>query len=263
MKQIQRTLLLCVVILLVTTTASLWAEETGPSIMQRVMDAQSADSSAMDIRLTLIEPSGESRERRIQTLTMTEDNLTNTITVFLSPASVKNTRFLTRQRSDGADDQWIFLPALGRIKRIAASEGGGSFMGSDFTYADMASTTYDTDEATHTLLRSEVIDGRDAYVIESIPVTASDYGKTIIWVDQNTDLPLKVEFYDTDRSTVVKVLKTDDIAQTDGRWITRSITMTTLATGHSTRIEILQAKYDIPMNSGYFTTTFLETGRVL
>lgn len=254
---------LVIVLVLVIVPSTLWAEETGPSIMQRVMDTQAADSSAMDIRLTLIESSGENRERRIQTLTMNEDGLTNTITVFLSPASVKNTRFLTRQRPDGSNDQWIYLPALGRVKRIASSEGGGSFMGSDFTYADMASTTYDTDEANHILLRSETIDNRDAYVIESIPITSSDYGKTVIWVDKQTSLPLKVEFYDKDRNAVVKILSTDDIAYTEGRWVTKSITMTTVATNHSTRIEILQAKYDIPMNSGYFTTAFLETGRVL
>jgi len=239
------------------------AAETGPEIMQQVMDTQAADSSAMDIRLTLIDANGTERERRIQTLTMTEDDLTNTITVFLSPASVKNTRFLTRQRPDGTDDQWIYLPALGRVKRIAATEGGGSFMGSDFTYADMASTTYDTDEAKHTLIGTEIIQGREAYVVESVPITTSDYGKTIIWVDQQTYLPLKVDFYDQSGTTLVKQLTTDSIDYVEGRWITRSITMTTLGTGHSTRIEILQAKYNIPMNSKYFTTAFLETGRVL
>ena len=241
----------------------LGAAVTGTAVMQQVMDTQTADSSAMDLRLTLIDASGSSRERRLQTLTMTEDGLTNTITVFLSPASVRNTRFLTRQRADGTDDQWIFLPAVGRVRRIAATEGGGSFMGSDFTYSDMASTTYDTDEAQHTLLREETLQGRETYVIESIPLGPSDYGKTIIWVDVETYLPMRVEFYDRSSGSVIKELVTDDISYTEGRWITRSITMTTKATGHSTRIEILQAKYNIPMNRGYFTTTFLETGRVL
>ena len=136
-------------------------------------------------------------------------------------------------------------------------------MGSDFTYSDMASTTYDTDEAEHTLLRQETLQGRETYVVESIPIGASDYGKTIIWVDVETYLPMKVEFYDKSSNSIVKELVTEDITFTEGRWITRSITMTTKATGHSTNIEILQAKYNIPMNSGYFTTTFLETGRVL
>lgn len=254
--------IMTLMVLLALLPWTLGAQESAESIMQKVMDIQAADSSAMDIRLTLIDAKGEARERRIQTLTLTEGGLTNTITVFLSPASVKNTRFLTRERSDGTDDQWIFLPALGRVKRIAASEGGGSFMGSDFTYADMASTTYDTAEATHSLLGEEEVDGRAAFKLRSIPHTTTAYVQTIIWVDKAHYLPLKVEFYEKDDQTVSKVLTTDDIASIDGRWTTKSVTMSTVATGHSTRIEILQAKYDIPMNSGYFTTTFLETGRL-
>ncbi|MDD3823421.1 MAG: outer membrane lipoprotein-sorting protein [Sphaerochaetaceae bacterium] len=249
-------------LLTVLSVLPLWSADDAPSIMQRVMDAQAAGSSAMDIRLSLIDGSSEVRERRIQTLTLTEGGLTNTITVFLSPASVKNTRFLTRERADGTDDQWIFLPALGRVKRIAASEGGGSFMGSDFTYADMASTTYDTTEAEHTLIGQETVNGRSAYKIKSIPYDPTAYVQTIIWVDKEHDLPLRVEFFEKDPTTVSKVLTTDDIAFVEGRWITKSVTMTTVATQHSTRVEILQAKYDIPMNSAYFTTTFLETGRL-
>ncbi len=258
----KRVKLLFIAILLIVLPLSVFAQ-TGASIMEKLQATQQADSSALDIRLSLIESNGTERERRIQTLTLTENDLTSTITVFLSPASVKNTRFLTKENRSGGDDQWIFLPSIGRIKRIAASEGSGSFMGSDFSYSDMASTTYDVDEADHTLLGEETIDGRKAYLIESIPLTASDYGKTRILVDKEHYLPLKVDFYSKDGKTLVKTLTTDSIKYMEGRWISQTVTMTTVATKHSTRIEILQAKYNIPMNRGYFTTSFLETGRVL
>ncbi len=258
----KRVKLLFIAILLIVLPLSVFAQ-TGASIMEKLQATQQADSSALDIRLSLIVSNGTERERRIQTLTLTENDLTSTITVFLSPASVKNTRFLTKENRSGGDDQWIFLPSIGRIKRIAASEGSGSFMGSDFSYSDMASTTYDVDEADHTLLGEETIDGRKAYLIESIPLTASDYGKTRILVDKEHYLPLKVDFYSKDGKTLVKTLTTDSIKYMEGRWISQTVTMTTVATKHSTRIEILQAKYNIPMNRGYFTTSFLETGRVL
>lgn len=258
----KRVKLLFIATLLIVLPLSLFAQ-TSASIMEKLQATQQADSSALDIRLSLIESNGVERERRIQTLTLTENDLTSTITVFLSPASVKNTRFLTKENRSGGDDQWIFLPSIGRIKRIAASEGSGSFMGSDFSYSDMASTTYDVDEADHTLLGEETIDGRKAYLIESIPLTASDYGKTRILVDKEHYLPLKVDFYSKDGKTLVKTLTTDSIKYMEGRWISQTVTMTTVATKHSTRIEILQAKYNIPMNRGYFTTSFLETGRVL
>lgn len=254
-----RIVVILVFLLLLSSTLS--AAITANEIMQKVMDVQKADSVAMDIRFSLIDSKGEERERRIQTLALTEGDLTSTITVFLAPASVRNTRFLTRERSDGGDDQWIFLPALGRVKRIAGNEGGGSFMGSDFTYNDMASTTYDTTEATHTLIGQEYIDNRAAYKILSVPHKQTSYVQTQIWVDKELYLPLRVEFFEKDKSTVTKVLTTEKIEKVEDRWITKIVTMTTIATKHSTKVEILQAKYNVPMNSGYFTTKFLETGR--
>jgi negative regulator of sigma E activity len=181
------------------------AQESAESIMQKVMDSQAADTSAMDIKLTLIDAKGEERERRIQTLTMTEGGLTNTITVFISPASVRNTRFLTREQT---------------------------------------------------------INGRAAYKLRSIPNIPGTYVQTLIWVDKEYYLPLRVEFYEREGATISKVLTTDGITQIEGRWITQVVTMATLASGHKTRVEILQARYGIPMHSGYFTTTFLETGRL-
>ena len=239
--------------LLVNLTAAPLPQE----IMDKVMEVQSSSSSAMDLELTLIDPSGQERTRRLQTLSLTENDRTSSITVFLSPSSVKNTRFLAVENEQGKTDQWIYLPALKRVKRIAANEEGGSFMGSDFSYADMASTTYDADEATHTLLEET----DTIYKVRSVPFDTTTYGKTETTVDKATFLPLQVDFYAKDGVTLEKQLLTKETEQINGRWIPKVITMTTIASGHSTRIEIIQAQYDIAMNSNYFTTRFLETGR--
>ncbi len=227
------------------------------AIMDKVMEVQSSDSSAMDLALTLIDAGGQERTRRLQTLSLTENGRTSSITVFLSPSSVKNTRFLSVENEQGKTDQWIYLPALKRVKRIAANEEGGSFMGSDFSYSDMASTTYDADEATHTLLEESAT----TYVVRSVPFDTTTYGMTETTVDKDTYLPLQVNFYSKDGTTLEKQLVTQQIEQMNGKWIPKVITMTTIASGHSTKIEILQAQYDIAMNSNYFTTRFLETGR--
>lgn len=226
-------------------------------IMDKVMEAQSSDSSALDLALSLIDSGGQERTRRLQTLSFTENGRTSSITVFLSPSSVKNTRFLAVENEQGKTDQWIYLPALKRVKRIAANEEGGSFMGSDFSYADMASTTYDAQEATHTLLTETAT----TYTVRSVPFDTSTYGKTETIVDKETYLPLQVDFYAKDGITLEKQLKTLRTEQIDGRWVPKVITMTTISSGHSTRLEIIQAQYDIAMNSNYFTTRFLETGR--
>ena len=243
--------------LLFTILLPLTAAPQPQQIMDKVMEVQSSTSSAMDLELTLIDSGGQQRTRRLQTLSLTENEKTSSITVFLSPSSVKNTRFLAVENDQAKTDQWIYLPALKRVKRIAANEEGGSFMGSDFSYADMASTTYDADEATHTLLEETAT----TYTIRSVPFDTATYGKTETTVDKDTYLPLQVDFYTKDGTTLEKQLVTQKIEQMNGKWIPKIITMTTVSSGHSTRIEILQAKYDIAMNSNYFTTRFLETGR--
>ncbi len=243
--------------LLLILSSSLIGAPQPQEIMDKVMEVQSSKSSALDIVLTLMDSGGQARTRRLQTLSLTEHGRTSSITVFLSPSSVKNTRFLAVENDQGKTDQWIYLPALKRVKRIAANEEGGSFMGSDFSYADMASTTYESDEATHTLLGETAT----TYVLSSVPLDTTTYGKTETTVDKDTYLPLQVDFYSKDGTTLEKQLVTQRIEQVKGKWIPKIITMTTISSGHSTRIEILQSQYDIAMDSDYFTTRFLETGR--
>lgn len=243
--------------IIVMATSTLFAATlTANQIMTKVIDTQKADSAALDLKLTLIEANGTERERRIQTLSKTVGDDTSSITVFLSPESVRNTRFLSKE-VNGQAEQYIYLPALKRVKRIASSEEGGSFMGSDFSYADMASTTYDTDEAVHTIISEDAT----TYTVQSIPNKKTTYGKNVVVVDKSTFLPLRVEFYDLDGKTLLKTLVTEEQGYVDARPITKILTMTTVATGHATRLEIVQARYDMPISDNYFTQKFLETGR--
>lgn len=251
----KRTIFTVALIVLVSTTLFA-APLTANEIMTKVLDTQKADSAAMDLKLTLIETNGTQRERRIQTLTKTVGDDTSSITVFLSPESVRNTRFLTKE-TNGQSEQYIYLPALKRVKRIASSEEGGSFMGSDFSYADMASTTYDTDEAVHTIIAE---DG-DTYTVQSVPNKKNVYGKNVVVVNKANFLPLRVEFYDLDGKTLLKTLVTEQQDYVGSRPITKVMVMTTVASGHATRIEILQARYDMPISDNYFTLKYLETGR--
>lgn len=240
---------------------SLSAQVNAIEVMEKVTATQSHKSAALDITLTLIETNGEERERRIQTLTRLNNGNTESITIFLSPASVKQTKFLTLEK-EGQDEQWIYLPALKQSKKISTGEQTGSFMGSDFSYADMSATTFSHDEATHTYLNTETYNNREVYVIESIPFDSSTYGKSIVWVDTQTYLPMKVEFYDKNKTTLLKQLETKKIEQLSGEWTATIMEMTTVATGHKTQIEIAQAKYNIEIPSGYFTLQFLKTGRI-
>ncbi len=250
------------ILLLAFVATTAWAE-TGTEIMQNVIGAQKSTSSALDIHMTLTDVDGDVSTRRIQTLMADDAGLTRTLTLFLEPASVKNTRFLTVQNEGRSDDQWIYLPALRKVKRIASTEKGGSFMGSDFSYSDMSYSNSSVDESAHTLLREEAYDGIDCYVVESVPGELSDsaYGKQVSWVDANTWLTARVEFFAKDSTTLLKVLTSKDFTLAQGRWFAGIVTMSTVETGHKTTLEMRQVKYDMDLNPAYFTTRFLETGR--
>ncbi|HZK19593.1 MAG TPA: outer membrane lipoprotein-sorting protein, partial [Treponemataceae bacterium] len=190
-------------------------------------------------------------------------DITKTITLFLSPARVKNTRFLSISEKNGPQDQWIFLPALQKVKRISAGEQEGSFMGSDLSYSDM-STFGIKENADHTILTEEVFQNKNCYVVQSRTKKGEDssYGKIITWVDKETWLTPRIEFYNKKGTDIVKIMVCENFSQEQGHWFAKKISMKTVAENHTTELDFLQVKYDVELPSGYFTTSFLQTGRV-
>jgi Outer membrane lipoprotein-sorting protein len=242
--------------------SQLWAI-TGQEIMDNSIEVQETQSAAMDIQMDLIDDRGSVSTRRLQILSMQDNTEQNrTIAVFMSPASIKNTRFLTIENSNRSDDQWIYLPTMRKTKRIASSDRESSFMGTDFTYGDMSDMQVDTDR--HTLVREEMFNNRSCYVVESIPLNpvSASRSKLISWIDKEWFLPLKVEFYNKRSKELDRTAVSENITQVDGIWTPLKVTMTTHKTEHKTILTIIKAKYNIPMNPGYFTTNFLSTGRV-
>ena len=181
--------------------------------------------------------------------------------MFQKPESVAGTRFLTMETPSGTDDRWIFLPALGRVRRIAASEGSGSFMGTDFSYDDVSSASRSADLDTHTLLREETLDGTACYVIQSVSKDNSyQYSRVIQWIAKSTLITMKIELYDK-RNTLVKIAEMSGLKDVQGRLTVTETKMTTLAAGTSTTITMDIIKYDDPIPESVFTTAYLETGR--
>ena len=250
-------------VVLAAALTGLWAQTPdGREIMRLVEDSTKSKSSAMDMTMLLVDVNGSSGERRLQILTFKDENdLIRTITVFKSPPSVENTRFLTVENKGRADDQWIYLPALKKIKRIASGEKEGNFMGSDFSYADMESR--DLDDDIHTLLREENFSGTVCWVVQTVPKPDTDgtYAKTVSWIDKDKKIPLKVEYYKDSAKPASKILINENLQYIQGRWTIQKTTMTDLGSGHKTVLTVNQVKYDLTVNPAYFTTNYLQTGR--
>jgi outer membrane lipoprotein-sorting protein len=221
-----------------------------------------ADTVSTRARMVITAKDGSTTERLIDQYSKDGPKGNDrTIIVFQRPPSVAGTRFLTIENPGAADDRWIFLPSLGKVRRIAASEGGGSFMGTDFSYDDISSTSRDADLDVHTLLREENLNGKSCYVIESRPKDSSyQYSKMVQWIDKEADINYKLELYDK-RNTLVKVVEMLDIKDVQGRLTPMRTSMTTFAAGTSTTIYADILKYDDPIPEGVFTTNYLETGR--
>ncbi|MDR1574875.1 MAG: outer membrane lipoprotein-sorting protein [Treponema sp.] len=231
------------------------------ALIRESRDRITADTVSSRSRMTLTAKNGSTTERRLDQYSKDGPRGSRTIVAFQSPAAVAGTRFLTMENSGGADDRWIFLPSLGKVRRIAASEGSGSFVGTDLSYDDISAADRDADLDTHRLLREESLNGAPCYVIESVPRdTSYQYSKMVQWIDKATRVNHRVELYDR-RGTLVKLLETLELRDVQGRLSPTLTKMSTLAAGTSTTITVEILKYDDPIPESVFTTRFLETGR--
>jgi len=154
------------------------------------------ESSQANMTMILINARDQKTIRKMSSKTLEGENGNMSLMVFLTPADVKGTKMLTHEHINKDDDQWMFLPALKRVKRISSRNKSGSFMGSEFSYEDTANNswkkyTYEDD------LQELMIDGKKYYKGTRIPKDKnSGYSKQITYIDTNTYLTYKVEYYD-------------------------------------------------------------------
>jgi len=224
-------------------------------------DRIKADTVSSRSRMLITAKDGSTTERLVDQYSSTAGGLTKTIIVFQKPAGIAGTRFLTVENPGRPGDRWIFLPALGKVRRVAASEGSGSFMGTDLSYDDVSSADRSADKDDHVLLRQEDMGGKACWVIESRPKDPDyQYSRMVSWIEKATKLSLKIELYDR-KGELQKVLEILKAGETQGRLAPMVTRMSSVKAGSSTTITVDIIKYDDPIPAGVFTTKFLETGR--
>lgn len=183
-------------------------------IVKKARGKQFPENSVSDLSMVLISKRGSERTRKLTTKRKSYGGgEAKSVAYFLSPADVKGTAFLVWEHADQPNDVFIYLPALKKIRRIASEQKHQSFMGSDFSYADMENE--DVDDADHRILSEEDLDGKACWVIESLPKPDSDseYGRLVSWVDKTEFIPRKVEFFDKNGRPykVMQVLRTGPV----------------------------------------------------
>ena len=213
------------------------AEEKGLAIAVEAdrRDQGWGDSKA-NMRMILRNRQGETSEREIRVRSLeVEGDGDKSLTVFDRPADVKGTAFLSYTHAIKPDDQWLYLPALKRVKRIASANKSGPFMGSEFAYEDISSQ--EVEKYKYKYLRDEVLDSQETFVVERYPqYKHSGYTRQVTWLDKEHYRVLKVEFYDRKRA-LLKTLRAKDYKQyLDQYWRAHTMEMVNHQNGKSTNL---------------------------
>ena len=244
------------------------AEElTGRQIMERVDERDDGDNGIQDIEMILIDKRGSRRVRKIRSFGRDQGEDRQSIMFFLTPADVKDTGFLTYDYDEPGkdDDQWLYLPALKKTKRIASGDKSGSFMGSDFTYADM--TERELDFYDYKLLQEGEVDGVKVWIVEGIPnneeeIEETGYTKSIAFVRQDNDVVIRAKHW-VKKGKREKYFDVKKLELIDGIWTPTEMHMTTKkgkATLHKTIIKASNVHFNQELDPDQFTVRQLEKG---
>lgn len=214
-----------------------------------------------DLKMVLRNRHGEESTRDIRNKTLEqEDDGDKSMVIFDKPRDVKGTAFLSYTHKSGPDDQWLYLPALKRVKRIASNNKSGPFMGSEFAYEDISSQ--EVEKYTYKYLKDDVYEGQDCFVVERYPTDKnSGYTRQITWIDKAEYRTLKTDFYDR-KDALLKTLTFHDYQQyLEKHWRSSRMEMVNHQTGKSTTLLWENYVFANGLDDGDFDKNSLKRAR--
>ncbi len=199
------------------------------------------------------------RQMRLKNLEVEGDG-DKSLTIFDTPRDIKGTGLLTFSHKVKADDQWLNLPALKRIKRIASKNKSGPFVGSEFAFEDLSSQ--EVEKYTYKYLRDEVLDGQDTFVMERYPVDKySGYTRQTVWIDQLHYRLMKVDYYDRKNALLKTLLFTGYKQYLDKYWRAGTMAMFNHQTKKSTDLLWNDYEFATGLDDNDFTRNSLQRAR--
>ena len=238
------------------------AREKGYAIAQEVESTDNGwgDSQAL-MQMVLQNKRGDRshRELRIQSLEVQGDG-DKSLTVFDQPRDVKGTALLSFSHSVEPDQQWLYLPALKRVKRISSANKSGPFMGSEFAFEDL--TSFELEKYDYENLRDEFVNEQDCYVVKYFPkYEHSGYTYQDVWIDKAEHRVQKIDFYDR-KSSLLKSLSFSDYQQFLGKyWRALTMSMENHQTGKSTVLTWSNYEFKVGLSDGDFNKNSLKRAR--
>ncbi len=236
-------------------------------IMRLVNERERGASAEQRMEMILRDKGGRDRVRDMKALRKSFGDERRTVLVFTAPANIEGTALLTFDYKDAGktDDQWLYLPAMRKVRRIPASEQSDPFLGSDFTYRDMnAESRTELSEHTWKSLGREDVDGVQTYHIEAVPINGEiqdelGYAKAHLWVDADRHILLKSELFNED-GNVFKQVYLRDYREVDGILAPFQYEAKDTKSGHSTVINVSELDLDAEIPDDIFSAQALERG---
>jgi len=201
------------------------------------------------------------RELSLNTLEITDEDVGDqSLIVFDTPRDIEGTALLSHAKILDPDDQWLYLPALKRVKRISSVNKSGPFVGSEFAFEDF--TALELNKYTYLYVREEACGGMTCDVVERKPrYEHSGYTRQLSWIDQTDYQTRKVEFFDR-RGELLKTLTMSDYRKYQDRfWRSHQLDMVNHRTGKTTNLIYDDYEFDTGLTNRDFTKGVLERQR--
>lgn len=229
----------------------------GRELARMVHDRYVGDDMTCRQTMELIPADGRARVRELTITGADRDGLRRSLLRFTAPADIEGTAFLAIENDQGETEQFLYLPALKRTRRIVAGQKGRSFVNTDFTYEDMERR--DVDDSKHEVVGQEEVGGVACLILETRPKPEAESQYTMIrsWVARDLLLPLRADFFKkgpdpVKRYTVMQLENIQDI------WTETQVTMEDLESGHRTVLTTRDVKYNTGVQDSAFSIQALE-----
>jgi len=259
---------LVVIILVFSVGISVADDPKARSIMVKVDARDEGDNRVSDMEMILIDRKGKKRVRKIRSYSKDRGEDTYRLMFFIHPPDVKDTGFLTYDYDDAEkdDDQWLYLPALRKTKRIASSDKSSSFMGSDLNYSDM--TSRDLKDYDFTLKKKIKVKGKETWLIEAVPrsksiIKETGYKKSWLLIRQDNHVVVRAVHW-VDSGGYMKYFDVKQLDLIEGIWVPAEIHMTkkkNKKTVHKTILKFKNVRFYQNLDYDLFTVRKLEKGR--
>jgi hypothetical protein len=242
-----------------------WPE--GVEVARRINARDEGRSVSWRVRFELVDRRGERRTRETRVFRKTSADAKRRVLFFLAPENLRDTAFLTVDFAEPGreDDQWLYLPAARKVRRISATDRGEAFLGTDLSYEDVKlETRVGLDDYRWKTLGEETVDGHRCLVVEALPVdekTARElgYGRVVLRVDAQIWMVRSAEYFDPGLR-LLKTAQLSDIRTVDGIWTPHRVEMANAITGHRTILGFHDVDYATPVDDDLFTERALVRG---